>query len=90
MRANVAHDMVVAVHQPILTSLFDMQYRYRGAGVGYQVANILTGGFTPMIAAALVIWGDGSWHTWHYYCLRLFITSLVVAIMLNTTQEKSV
>lgn len=53
--ANVAHDMVVSVHQPIFTLLFGTEYRYSGARVGYQVASIIGGGFTPFIAAALVI-----------------------------------
>ena len=86
--ANVAHDMVVAVHQPIFTSLFGTEYRYSGAGVGYQVASIIGGGFTPMIAAALVIWGDGSWqYVALYLVLGCFITALVAATMPNTTKE---
>ena len=86
--ANVAHDMVVSVHQPIFTSLFGTEYRYSGAGVGYQVASIIGGGFTPMIAAALVIWGDGSWqYVALYLVLGCFITALVAATMPNTTKE---
>lgn len=89
--ANVAHDMVVSVHQPIFTSLFGTSYRYSGAGVGYQVASIVGGGFTPMIAAALVIWGNGSWqYVALYLVVGCFITALVAAIMPNTTQEKAI
>lgn len=84
--ANIAHDMVVAVHQPIFTSLFGASYRYSGAGVGYQVASIIGGGFTPMIAAALVILGDGSWqYVALYLAVGCFITALVAALMPNTT-----
>jgi MHS family shikimate/dehydroshikimate transporter-like MFS transporter len=43
--ANLSHDMVVSVHQPIFTELFGTAYRYSGAGVGYQVASIVGGGF---------------------------------------------
>ncbi|GHB31985.1 shikimate transporter [Salinicola rhizosphaerae] len=59
--ANLAHDMVVCVQQPIFAELFGASYRYSGAGVGYQVASVIGGGFTPFIAAALVDLAGGSW-----------------------------
>lgn len=80
--ANVAHDMVVSVQQPIFTSLFGTEYRYSGAGVGYQVASIIGGGFTPFIAASLVIWGNGSWHyVAIYLAIGCLLTSIVAALM---------
>lgn len=63
MLANIAHDMVVCVQQPMFTELFGASYRYSGAGVGYQVASVVSGGFTPFIAAALVTFSGGSWHS---------------------------
>ncbi|WP_416062634.1 shikimate transporter [Rhodococcus indonesiensis] len=59
---NIAHDMVVSVQQPLFTEMFGAEYRYSGAGVGYQVASAVGGGFTPFIAAALVTVSGGSWH----------------------------
>lgn len=80
--ANVAHDMVVSVQQPIFTSLFGTEYRYSGAGVGYQVASIIGGGFTPFIAASLVIWGNGSWHyVAIYLVVGCLLTAIVAAVM---------
>lgn len=80
--ANVAHDMVVSVQQPIFTSLFGTEYRYSGAGVGYQVASIIGGGFTPFIAASLVIWGHGSWHyVAIYLAVGCLLTTIVAALM---------
>ncbi len=35
MLANIAHDMVVCVQQPMFTEMFGASYRYSGAGVGY-------------------------------------------------------
>ncbi len=55
--------MVVCVQQPMFTELFGASYRYSGAGVGYQVASVVGGGFTPFIAAALVTFSGGSWHS---------------------------
>lgn len=61
MLANIAHDMVVSVQQPVFAELFGTSYRYSGAGVGYQVASVVGGGFTPFIAAFLVGMWDGAW-----------------------------
>lgn len=80
--ANIAHDMVVSVHQPLFTEFFGTAYRYSGAGVGYQVASIVGGGFTPFIAAALVTWYDGSWYPVAIYLMvGCLLTALVAARM---------
>ncbi len=82
MLANIAHDMVVCVQQPMFTELFGASYRYSGAGVGYQVASVVGGGFTPFIAAALVTFSGGSWHSVALYltagCLLSALTALLM------------
>ena len=82
MLANIAHDMVVCVQQPMVTELFGASYRYSGAGVGYQVASVVGGGFTPFIAAALVTFSGGSWHSVALYltagCLLSALTALLM------------
>ncbi|MGF7128592.1 MHS family shikimate/dehydroshikimate transporter-like MFS transporter [Paraburkholderia sp. EB58] len=79
MLANVAHDMVVSVQQPMFTELFGTEYRYSGAGVGYQVASVVGGGFTPFIAVGLVSLASGSWHPVAGYLAIGCLLSLVVA-----------
>ena len=82
MLANIAHDMVVCVQQPMFTELFGASYRYSGAGVGYQVASVVGGGFSPFIAAALVTFSGGSWHSVALYltagCLLSALTALLM------------
>ncbi|MFP6561738.1 shikimate transporter [Paraburkholderia sp. B3] len=77
--ANLAHDMVVSVQQPLFTELFGTEYRYSGAGVGYQFASVVGGGFTPFIAVALVGVAGGSWHLVAGYLAAGCLISLVVA-----------
>uniref|UniRef100_UPI00157708C8 shikimate transporter n=1 Tax=uncultured Caballeronia sp. TaxID=1827198 RepID=UPI00157708C8 len=79
MLANIAHDMVVSVQQPMFTELFGTEYRYSGAGVGYQVASVVGGGFTPFIAVALVSFAGGSWHPVAAYLAIGCALSVVVA-----------
>ncbi|NGP04810.1 shikimate transporter [Rhodococcus sp. 14C212] len=76
---NIAHDMVVSVQQPLFTEMFGAEYRYSGAGVGYQVASAVGGGFTPFVAAALVTVSGGSWHLVAVYLAGGCVISGVIA-----------
>jgi MHS family shikimate/dehydroshikimate transporter-like MFS transporter len=85
MLANIAHDMVVSVQQPMFTELFGTEYRYSGAGVGYQVASVVGGGFTPFIAVALVSFAGGSWHPVAAYLAGGCLISVLVAAKMKRT-----
>jgi MHS family shikimate/dehydroshikimate transporter-like MFS transporter len=83
MLANIAHDMVVCVQQPMFTEMFGASYRYSGAGVGYQVASVIGGGFTPFIAAALVTFSGGAWHSVAIYLTGGCLLSAVTAMLMK-------
>lgn len=86
--ANLSHDMVVSVHQPIFTELFGASYRYSGAGVGYQVASIVGGGFTPFIATGLITLGHGHWqYVAIYLTIGCLLTTWVAARMKAQVQS---
>ncbi|KQR87204.1 shikimate transporter [Burkholderia sp. Leaf177] len=85
MLANIAHDMIVSVQQPMFTELFGTEYRYSGAGVGYQVASVVGGGFTPFIAVALVSFAGGSWHPVAAYLAIGCALSVLVAAKMKKT-----
>lgn len=76
--ANIAHDMIVSVQQPLFTEFFGAEYRYSGAGVGYQFASVVCGGFTPFIATFLLD-ASGSWHAVAAYLAGGCLLSVVVA-----------
>jgi MHS family shikimate/dehydroshikimate transporter-like MFS transporter len=80
--ANIAHDMVVSVQQPLFTAFFGTEYRYSGAGVGYQVASVVCGGFTPFIATTL-LGLDGTWHAVAAYLACGCLVSAVVSAMMT-------
>lgn len=83
MLANISHDMVVCVQQPMFTEMFGASYRYSGAGVGYQVASVIGGGFTPFIAAALVAFSGGAWHSVAIYLTGGCLLSAVTAMLMK-------
>ncbi|MFB6849980.1 shikimate transporter [Streptomyces sp. NPDC056373] len=80
---NVAHDMAVSVQQSLFTDMFGPEYRYSGAGVGYQLASAVGGGFTPLIAGSLVIWADGSWTLVAAYIALGCAISFLVALRMR-------
>jgi MHS family shikimate/dehydroshikimate transporter-like MFS transporter len=87
---NVAHDMIVSVQQPLFTEMFGPEYRYSGAGLGYQVAGALGGGFTPFIATALVAFGGGSWYWVAAYLAAGCAISALVALALRERRPEAV
>jgi len=83
---NIAHDMAVSTQQPLFTEMFGAEFRYSGAGVGYQVASAIGGGFTPFIAAALVTATGGSWYLAAAYLGVGCLISAVLALRLRPDQ----
>ncbi|MGL6234688.1 MAG: MFS transporter [Segniliparus sp.] len=51
---NVVHDSMYGPQAAWFGELFDTRVRYSGASLGYQVGAVLSGGFAPLVAAALV------------------------------------
>ncbi|WP_105638612.1 shikimate transporter [Cronobacter dublinensis] len=88
MLANIAHDMVVCVQQPMFTEMFGAGYRYSGAGVGYQVASVVGGGFTPFIAAALLTFSGGAWHTVAIYLMAGCLLSALTALFIKASPAR--
>ncbi|BCF95076.1 shikimate transporter [Paraburkholderia largidicola] len=78
--ANFGHDPVVAVQQPLFTEMFDPSFRYSGAGVAYQLASAITGGFTPLIAASLVLYNGGGYRYVAMYLAGACLISAVVGL----------
>ncbi|GAS85939.1 major facilitator superfamily MFS_1 [Mycolicibacterium brisbanense] len=57
---NIAHDAMYGPQAAWFGELFDTRLRYSGASLGYQIGAVLSGGFAPLIAAALLVAGGGS------------------------------
>ena len=79
---NIAHDAVVSVQQPLFAEMFSPEFRYSGAGVGYQLASAIAGGFTPFIATFLVGLGGGTWYLVGAYLAGGCLVSIGIALYL--------
>ena len=56
---NVGHDLMYGPQGAFYAEMFGTRVRYSGASLGYQLASVLSGGFAPLIAAALLAANGG-------------------------------
>jgi MFS transporter, MHS family, shikimate and dehydroshikimate transport protein len=56
---NVVHDSMYGPQAAWFAELFDTRVRYSGSSLGYSIGSVLSGGFAPLIAAALLAAGGG-------------------------------
>jgi MHS family shikimate/dehydroshikimate transporter-like MFS transporter len=72
---NVVHDAMYGPQAAWFAELFDTRVRYSGSSLGYQIGPVLSGGFAPLIAAALLAVGGGSpWLIVVYFAVLAAIT----------------
>ncbi len=70
------------------SELFDTRYRYTALSTLYQVSGVVASGFTPLIAAWLVIRGDGSLWWVAVYNVVVAAISLTCARFLPETRGR--
>ena len=73
-----------------MSELFDARLRYSGASLGFQVGAALSGGFTPLIAAALLTWSSGATWPISVYLILLACVTLVAAFLSPETARRQI
>jgi MFS transporter, MHS family, shikimate and dehydroshikimate transport protein len=82
---NVGHDLMYGPQGAYYAELFGTRVRYSGASLGYQLASVLSGGFAPLIAAALLAANDGDpTLVAVYMCVMGVITVVATALAPET------
>ncbi len=79
---NIVHDSMYGPQAAWFAELFDTRVRYSGSSLGYSIGSVLSGGFAPLIAAALLGVGGGKpWLIVGYFAVlsALTFTSAYVA-----------
>lgn len=56
---NILHDAIYGPQAAWFAEQFPLSVRYTGVSFGCQVGTVLSGGLTPVIAASLLLVGDG-------------------------------
>jgi MHS family shikimate/dehydroshikimate transporter-like MFS transporter len=85
---TVGHAAMYGPQASFFSELFGTRVRYSGASLGYQLASVLAGGLSPLIAAALLHWTGGAW--WAiavYMALLASITLLSVYLAAETSHR---
>ncbi|WP_043202673.1 MFS transporter [Paraburkholderia acidipaludis] len=82
---NVLHDAMYGPQAVYFSELFGTNVRLTGANVGYAIGSVLSGGFAPMIATALLKYQNGG--TWGItvYIVTLGVISIVCTLLARDT-----
>jgi MHS family shikimate/dehydroshikimate transporter-like MFS transporter len=73
---SITHGMMFGPQAAYMPELFSTRVRYSGASLGCQIAAAISGGFSPIIAAALLGWAGATWPI-SLYLIGLAVITLV-------------
>ncbi len=86
---NVMHDAMYGPQAAWFAELFDTRVRYSGSSLGYQIGAVLSGGFAPLIAAALLTAGGGSpWLIVAYFAVLSVLTIAAAGSARDTYRDE--
>jgi len=80
---NIGHDAMYGPQAAYFSELFGTRVRYSGASLGYQLASVLAGGLSPLIATALL--GYYSWPAVALYTAGMAIITVVATYLAAET-----
>jgi MFS family permease len=75
----VCHGAMIGTQPAFFTELFGSGVRYSGVALGHELASVLAGGLSPLVATALLAWAGGWWPVAIYLAVMGAIT--VVAVL---------
>ncbi len=83
---SLGQGIMFSLHASFMPELFGTRVRYSGISMGFQIGAALSGGFTPVIAATLVVWAGGTWPV-SVYLIVLAVVSLVSVLLTRETSS---
>jgi MHS family shikimate/dehydroshikimate transporter-like MFS transporter len=81
---SLGQGIMFCLHASFMPELFSTRVRYSGMSMGFQIGAALSGGFTPLIAAALLAWAGGTWPV-SVYLIALALISLAAVLASRET-----
>jgi metabolite-proton symporter len=76
---TLTHALLFGPKAAFMPELFGTRTRYSGAALGANIAAAISGGLSPLIAAALLVWAGSSWAI-SLYIIALSLLTLVSII----------
>ena len=83
------HDMMYGPQAAFMSELFEPEVRYTGASVGYQIASLVAGGLSPVLAVLLVEAAHGEPWLVALYMVGVSAVSLVATLLAKETHRGS-
>jgi metabolite-proton symporter len=82
---NLAHGAMYGPQASFFSELFGTRVRYSGASLGYQLASVLAGGLSPIIATALLAGSGGSYVPIAIYMIGMAVITLIAVYIATET-----
>ncbi|MBL1116128.1 MHS family MFS transporter [Streptomyces sp. 110] len=57
----IGHGSMIGTQPAFFTELFASRVAYSGLALGHELASMIVGGFSPIVATALLAWAGASW-----------------------------
>ena len=70
-----------------VAELFPARLRYSGASLGFQLGAALSGGLTPMLASALLLWTGATWSISLYLIAAAVVTIAATLAARETARQ---
>ena len=70
-----------------VAELFPVRLRYSGASLGFQLGAALSGGLTPILASALLLWTHATWSI-SFYLIAMAIVTLGATLAARETARR--
>ena len=81
---SITHGAMFGPQAAYMPELFGTRVRYSGASLGCQISAALSGGFSPIIAAALLGWAGATWPI-SLYLVGLALITLIAVLASHET-----
>lgn len=83
---SITHGAMFGPQAAYMPELFATRVRYSGASLGCQISAAISGGFSPIIAAALLGWVGATWPV-SLYLVGLALITLIAVLASDETFE---
>jgi MFS transporter, MHS family, shikimate and dehydroshikimate transport protein len=83
---SITHGAMFGPQAAYMPELFGTRVRYSGASLGCQISAAISGGFSPIIAAALLGWAGATWPI-SLYLVGLALITLMAVLASHETAD---
>jgi len=83
---TLTHALLFGPKAAYMPELFGTRVRYSGASLGANIAAAISGGFSPLIATALLAWAGASWAVSLYIIALSLVTVLSLLVAPETAR----